>query len=131
MANRNKKQQAPAQQGLSLAGWTFLVLEEDKILARGVIARTVGESHLVQFGGKPAFFRMVGNEALQEGSLFPTQEDADAFLQQYLAQFADAPTPPLIDDEFAARADANGFTLEQQAAADAAAEAAAPEAAGS
>lgn len=135
MANRNKrtkKRQPQQQRGtFGLAGWIFLVLEEDRLVAQGqVIASPSPTHHLVQFNTNPPYSRILSNEALQEGSLYPTPEAAQAFLTSYMAQYVPADVkaedvPADANQELTAeqvelqdRADANGFTIEQQIAAD-------------
>ena len=135
MANRNKrtkKKQPQHQRGtFGLAGWIFLVLEKEKLVAQGqVLASPSPTHHLVQFNTNPPYSRMLSNEALQEGSLYPTPEAAQAFLTTYMAQYAPADvkadevpadaTQELTAEQIALqdRADANGFTIEQQIAAD-------------
>ncbi len=79
----NAKENKPKP--FSLAGWVFLVMEGPIVRARGHIAHSPqqGAFHLIQFGDANtggAFFRMLSNESLQQGSLHPSHAECEKFI---------------------------------------------------
>jgi len=130
-ASKRKPQKSNNQQQarqFGLAGWTYLIVNGKEVIARGhIIYSPSPDNHFIQFGvaPDPVFFRFLSNKALQEGSLFPNEQEADKFLEAYFAQF-NAPADDddtcididgksyAITDDVRERADVNGRTIEQQ-----------------
>ena len=129
-ASKRKPQKSNNQQQarqFGLAGWTYLIVNGEEVIARGHILYSPSpDNHFIQFGAAPdpVFFRFLSNKSLQEGSLFPNAQEADKFLEEYFAQL-NAPAgddtcididgkPYAITDDVRERADVNGRTIEQQ-----------------
>jgi hypothetical protein len=100
--NVKKKQgnQPPPQFGL--AGWVYLVIQGNTLVARGeIVYSPTPNTHFTRFRSPDPeanpndtlFFRMMSAEALTEGSLYPNNEAADEFLKNYSAALQERQNP--------------------------------------
>lgn len=100
------KPQAKVVPRISMVGWHLALIGEQPdnggpppLLSQGQIISEIGKaSWMVQFFGKQVYMRVLSEEQLGDFAIFPNQQMAGAFLEDFYSQWKPAEEPPAEGD---------------------------------